>query len=294
MTPRELILQISARLKAAGVPDPTTDSALMLSRLTERPPLELRMDMETEITASTLAQMEALAQRRCKREPLQYILGEAPFFGRMFEIAPGALIPRPETEELCRWALEQLEPGGSPSILDLCAGSGCIGLTMKLERPEAEVTLAELSDEAIRTAERNRDRFGADARILKSDLFSAVAGKRFDLILSNPPYIPSGECPGLQREVLYEPLMALDGGADGLAFYQRIAAEAGAFMKAGGCLMMELGDGEAGKVKQMLAEAGWRNIEVRQDLAGKQRMIRGEAPEGEEHVYKAGRNAEPV
>ena len=138
MTPRALILEITGRFRRAGIPDPETDSALLLSALLGVAPLRLRMDVDTLLSEETLREMESMAARREKREPLQYILGEAPFCGRMFEVNEGTLIPRPETEELCRWALESIRGIPSPTVLDLCSGSGCIGLTIKAERPDAQ------------------------------------------------------------------------------------------------------------------------------------------------------------
>ena len=273
MTPRELILRNSARMKEAGIPDPVTDSALILSFLLKRPPLDLRADMESDVPPEIQKQTEQLVSRRLKREPLQYLLGEAPFFGRMFTAVPGTLIPRPETEELCRWALEAADGIRQPVVIDLCAGSGCIGLTFKLERKDADVILLELSDDAIRTAALNTEKFAQPVTILKSDLFSALSGVKADLILSNPPYIPSGQCASLQEEVRYEPLTALDGGEDGLLFYRRIAREAKAYLKPDGYLMLEIGDGEAQAVKDLLTENGWTGIEIRRDLAGRERVI---------------------
>ena len=137
MNPRSLLLDTAARFRAAGIPDPETDSALLLSFLTGQAPLSLRLDSDTELSAEILESFSEMAERRLAREPLQYITGEAPFFGRVFQVDSRVLIPRPETEELCAWALETLPVSDSCRVLDLCCGSGCIGLTLAAERPSS-------------------------------------------------------------------------------------------------------------------------------------------------------------
>ncbi len=276
MTPRKLLLQAASRFREAGIPDPAEDASLLLSHLTGKPPLSLRLDDETVLPVPILNAFQALAARRLTREPLQYMLNEAPFYGRIFFVQPGVLIPRPETEWLCAWALESLQGLANPDVLDLCAGSGCIGLTVQAERPDARVTLTDLSEDALRVAAGNAAALGLHVGIRRGDLFSAVAGAQFDLILSNPPYIPSAECPALQREVLFEPALALDGGEDGLDFYRRIVREAPSFLRDGGLLMMELGIHQAPAVSALLREEGYTGITLRPDLAGIDRMIRAE------------------
>ena len=275
MTPRQLILDIAAMLREREVPDPVTDSALLLSSLMGKSPLELRADFDTEVPADVEEQMRQLADMRMTRLPLQYILKEAPFCGKTFYVDEGVLIPRPETELLCYWALEFLPPTGSLNVLDLCTGIGCIGLTIKSERPETCVTLLDLSPEALKVAEINRKRLSLNVRIIKSDLFSALPeNSLFDMILSNPPYIPSAAGIGLQQEVTFEPAMALFGGEDGLDFYRAIAENAPAHLTPGGILMMELGDGEAEHVRLLLQSYGWKGIEFKEDYADKLRIVK--------------------
>ena len=275
MTPRELILSTAAMMREKDVPDPITDSALILSSLMGKSPLELRADFETEVPENIREKMKCLSARRMTRYPLQYILNEAPFCGRMFYIDEGALIPRSETELLCYWALELLPGKGRTEVLDLCTGSGCIGLTIKMERPETCLTMADLSPDALRVAERNRKQYSLDVRIIQSNLFSALPTERiYDMILSNPPYIPEPSGEELQTEVTFEPGMALFGGADGLDFYRVIAKEAPAFLKPGGILILELGDGEADAVARLLQGYSWSEVEIRKDFAGKARMIK--------------------
>ncbi len=276
MTPRALLLASIRRLRDAGVPNPETDAALLLSGLTGRDPLALRTDMDSELSPSLVSAYEDLLGRREKREPLQYIQGCVSFCGLNFHTDNRALIPRPETALLVYWALEVLSSGAlapSPRILDLCCGSGCIGLSLKKLFPSSGVTLSDLSFPALDLARSNAMSLGVEASFLQGDLLAPAAGQTFDLIISNPPYIPSRECPGLQCEVLFEPVSALDGGADGLDFYRRLAVEIPSFLRDGGCLMLEAGIHEAGVIKDLLLSGGALNVEIRRDLNNVDRML---------------------
>ena len=273
MTCRELIRRASESFCAAGIPDPVNDAALLLSHLTGRPPLALRLDEETVLDPSVIDSFKSLAEKRLSRIPLQYLLGEAPFYGRIFRVDSRVLIPRPETELLCEWALELLKDGSSPRILDLCCGSGCIGITLKAELPSASVTLSDISPDALDLAAENASLLGADVALCRSDLLEAFSGTSFDLIISNPPYIPSADCDTLQEEVLREPRLALDGGKDGLSVYRRIVREAFPRLSPGGFLLMELGISEDEAVSALLSDYGYESIQIREDLSGIRRMI---------------------
>ena len=237
MNSRALIDRAARQLTRAGVADARVDASLLLERVTGIPPLSLRMGCEVDDAAEQPFLM--LLERRLAREPLQYILGDQPFCGRIFRVDSRVLIPRPETELLAELAIDWLRHSGkaSPRVLDLCCGSGCIGLTAALECPDARVTLADLSDDALAVARANAETLGAAADIRQSDLFDALTGP-WDLIVSNPPYIPTADCGALQTEVLREPMLALDGGADGLTLYRRIAAQAKSRLTEGGRLML--------------------------------------------------------
>ncbi len=280
MTPRFLLRETAKRFLSAGIPDPETDSALLLSFLTGRKPLLLRLDSETELPEDVLDDFEELAIRRLRREPLQYITGEAPFFGRMFFVDERVLIPRPETEELCSWSLDIL-PSSGAEILDLCCGSGCIGITIAAERPSLRVTLADCSREALDVAAENARRMNVSIGLHCGDLTEKLPSSFFDLIVSNPPYIPSAECLCLQPEVRAEPSLALDGGPDGLSFYRRIASETSRILKKGGLLLLELGYGEAEAVSDLLLSAGFTGISVRKDPRGIPRMLLAELSDAE-------------
>ena len=273
MTPRELIRCTSESFRNAGIPDPENDAALLLAHLTGRSALELRLDSFTETETSVISAYRELAGKRMNRIPLQYLIGEAPFFRRLFKVDPRVLIPRPETELLCEWALEILEDIPSPRILDLCCGSGCIGLSLKAERPDASVTLSDLSRDALNVSAVNAVRLSADVVIRQSDLLDDLRGSQFDLVISNPPYIPSGACASLQPEVMREPLIALDGGPDGCDLYRRIIRDAGSVLVPGGRLLMELGIHESGTIASLLTEHGFTGIEIRRDYAEIDRMV---------------------
>ena len=275
MTPRDLIRGAAESFRLAGIPDPEYDSALLLSSLCGRPPLALRLDAETEMNPETAGRFRALCARRLRREPLQYILGETSFCGFVFRVDPRVLIPRPETELLCEWAREFIPAGRPVRVLDLCTGSGCLAVSLKLLCPDAVVTAADLSGDALDVAMLNAARLRADVCFRRGDLFGAVPDEVFDLIVSNPPYIPSADCGALQPEVMREPSSALDGGTDGLDFYRRICREAPARLSPGGTLLMELGDGEADRVAAVLRESGFPSVEIRNDYQSLPRMIRG-------------------
>lgn len=273
MTPRFLLLRASRELRVAGIPDPENDASLLLSRLTGEKPLNLRADTDTVLPQETLEAFDAMLRRRLNREPLQYILGTFPFQGLEFQVDSRVLIPRPETSLLVDWALERLEKFPSPVVLDLCCGSGCIGLSVKKKRPDASVTLTDISRNALAVARINAERLGTEVTLSEGDLFAAVPGRTFDLILSNPPYIPSADCGDLQPEVRFEPMTALDGGADGLDFYRRIGADVSGHLTPGGWLIMELGIHESGPVRDLLLKSGACSVEIRKDFAGLDRMI---------------------
>ena len=273
MNPRELIRASAVRFRNAGIPDPETDASLLLSHLTGKPPLMLRLDTDTQLSPEMIRTYKVLSSKRLSRIPLQYLLEEAPFCGRMFHVDQSVLIPRPETELLCRWALDELQNTFSPCVLDLCCGSGCIGLTIKAERNDADVILSDLSETALKTSKDNAERFSLSVSFHLGDLFLGLPETLFDMIVCNPPYIPSGLCDELQAEVRYEPRMALDGGEDGLLLYRKIVSEAVSFLKPGGKLLLELGTGEADAVSDLLYDSGFRKQVIRNDIAGIQRMI---------------------
>lgn len=246
----------AAQLRTAGVPDPAWDSGQLMSRVTGLAPLMARLS-ERELTAEEAAAFDALVQRRLQREPLQYILGTQDFCGRSFAVDGRVLIPRPETELLAERAVRALQDfGPGAHALDLCCGSGCLGITLALEVPSAQVDMADLSEDALAVTRKNADRLGAQVSLLRGDLWDAVDARQYQLIVSNPPYIPDEDCLALQAEVMREPPMALKGGMDGLDFYRRIATGLRKHLLPGGVLLLEVGFDQAERVAELLRAAG--------------------------------------
>ena len=273
MTVREALKNGANRLEMAGVPDARLDAEYLLAELTHLDRLRLIADGGNPLTDEQLNAYEQWLARRERREPLQYILGNQPFMGFMLKTSPAALIPRADTERLCEAALGVLRPG--MRALDLCTGTGALAIALKKLCPQAEVSALDLSEDALALAQSNAEALKADIRFYAGDLFSPLQGERFDLIVSNPPYIPQKDLPALQAEVQFEPMMALDGGEDGLSFYRRIAQEAPAHLNPGGYLMLEIGSDQGQSVPQLLAEAGFTDIALQQDYAGLDRVVIG-------------------
>ena len=212
---------------------------------------------------------EDLLARRVAREPLAYILGWREFYGRRFFVSPSVLIPRQETELLVEVALSRAGEGAR--VLDVGTGSGCIGVTLKLERPDLVVTAVDISAPALQVALSNALALAAEIAFVESDLFSALTGHSFDLIVSNPPYV--GESVVLMPEVgLHEPGTALFAGIDGLDVYSRLAREAGDYLTSGGALMLELGAGQSSAVCSLFGAEGWELEGLHKDLAGHDRV----------------------
>jgi len=237
---------------------------------------------QTEILGKLHSFFENFEKRR-RRIPLAQILGRQSFYGLDFFVNEDVLIPRADTECLVDLVLEDYadlaKQAGSSSlnILDLCTGSGCIGISVAKHLPYQELLLVDLSEKALAVAKKNAEKhLGENVTLLQSDLLTGVQGKKFSLLLSNPPYIVSRVIPGLDREVSeYEPKMALDGGEDGLAFYRRIAKEAKAVLLPGARLYLEIGYDQGESVKDIFQKEGYEAVEVFPDFAGNPRVLRG-------------------
>ena len=255
MTISDWLGRAKARLEASGCPDPDVDSRWIAEDALGMTRSELKFESDPSLSHGQLVRLESMLDRRTAGEPVQYILGSADFMGMRFEVTPEVLIPRQDTETLAEAALIDLRgrPGG-PALLDLCAGSGCIGLSLASLAPGARVTLSDISREALDIARRNAHALGVRVELRHGDLFAAVGRERFDVIASNPPYIPRQQLSELQREVRFEPRLALDGGEDGLDFYRRIAEEAGRHLNAGGSVYLEVGIDQASAALALLKE----------------------------------------
>ena len=253
------------RLCDAENPDAKVDVRILLEEILGLKSLNLSANRA--VSEAEISQLEAALSRRIAGEPLQYILGKAWWMGLCLRVDRRVLIPRQDTETLAELALQFLRPIPSPRVLDLCTGSGAIGLCIARCRPDARVTLADISSEALQVARENARLLGAQVETMQGDLFAPLAGREFDLIACNPPYIPTGEIGGLQAEVQKEPRLALDGGADGLDFYRRIAEEAPRYLAGGGYLLLEVGIGQAEAVVALVGGEAVR------DLNGVERVV---------------------
>ncbi len=222
------------------------------------------------------AAYRALLQRRLAGEPLAYILGEREFFGLPFRVTPATLIPRPDTELLVELALQRIPPRCAFRVLDLGTGSGAIALSIAHARPDIEATAVDASPEALDVARENARHLNTgNVRLLRSDWFAALADERFDLIVSNPPYIAEGDAHLEQGDLRFEPRAALASGADGLDDIRRIVAGAKEHLNPGGWLLFEHGYDQAGRARELLLQDGYAEVFSARDLAGTERVSGG-------------------
>lgn len=274
MQPREALREVEARLTDAGCPDADFDAGELFrlvtgqdARLADRP-----------LTAEQAAKLEALTARRATREPLQYLCGSWPFLDFELAVGPGVLCPRADTEVVAEAAAQMLAGVQAPKVLDLCAGTGCLGLGVKRFCPEADVTCVEKSPEAFRYLKKNAVSAlkQGTARAVEGDLFTYWQGLpegELDLIVSNPPYLTAAEMRQLQPEVAREPAMALEAGEDGLVFYRALAEHYQNALRPGGALALEIGWQQREAVTALLAANGWVDIACRKDYGGNDRCI---------------------
>ena len=274
MQPREALREVEARLTAAGCPDADFDAGELFrlvtgqdARLADRP-----------LTAEQAAKLEALTARRATREPLQYLCGSWPFLDFELAVGPGVLCPRADTEVVAEAAAQMLAGVQAPKVLDLCAGTGCLGLGVKRFCPEADVTCVEKSPEAFRYLKKNAVSAlkQGTARAVEGDLFTywqSLPEGELDLIVSNPPYLTAAEMQQLQPEVAREPAMALEAGEDGLVFYRALAEHYQNALRPGGALALEIGWQQREAVTALLAANGWVDIACRKDYGGNDRCI---------------------
>lgn len=261
-------------LAEKGVANARREAEWLLCEATGLDRVGLYLNFDKPMSDDELAAYRALVARRGKREPLQHILGTQEFDGLTFEVSPAVLIPRHDTETLLEQALQHAPH--PRSILDIGTGSGCIAIALAKRLPGAAVTAVDLSAEALVVAQRNAELHGAAVELLQGSFFEPVAGRRFELIVSNPPYITTADLAGLQPEVRdYEPNLALDGGADGLDAYRAIVSQAADHLQPGGWLWFEVGAGQAADVAALLAQAGFGGIITASDPGGIERVVGG-------------------
>jgi release factor glutamine methyltransferase len=276
----EAIQRSADFLGKKGVGSPRLQVELLLAHVLKMPRMKLYLNFERVLSAPEVETLRKLVRRRGQREPLQYIVGTTCFCGLELAVSRHVLVPRPETEMLAERAwkfLGQLPSDCPARALDLGTGSGCVAIALATHAPRARIEATDLSDDALNTARQNAARHHVTERIefRLGDGFAALKKEGcFDLIVSNPPYIATAEIETLEPEVRdYEPKMALDGGADGLDFYRRIAAEAGAFLRPGGRTMLELNDNGAPQVGKIFEHEGWKVEAIEPDYNQYQRIF---------------------
>lgn len=276
LTFQELLKAGEQQLSDAGIPEAKVDAWYLMEAAfgIDRTWYYLHGG-EAAADEAKVSQFLKWINKRAEGIPVQQLTGKASFMGFEFEVTGDVLVPRQDTETLVETALSKLPEDAC--VLDMCTGSGCIILSLAALRPDIRGLGADLSEKALAVAEKNCIRLGLSGRIeLKhSDMFETISG-RFDMIVSNPPYIRSDEIENLMREVKdHEPRMALDGGADGLVFYRRLVADAPEHLKAGGHLIMEIGFDQAADVTALMSAAGYKEITVVKDLPGLDRVVCG-------------------
>lgn len=281
-TYRELYEEGRRILEQAGLPDAALDARFLLEEVCGTNLQTLLVFPEKKVTEEEVNQYRAFVQRRKDREPTAMILGEWDFMGLTFRLNKSTLIPEQDTEVLVETALEELKrrgPGEAPlRILDLCTGSGCILLSLLHELRNAGGLGTDLSEEALEAARENAVRLGLQERAAfrQGDLWEPVGDERFDLIVSNPPYVPTDVIPTLEPEVRCgEPYAALDGGEDGLVFYRRIMEEAAGHLKPSGIIIVESGFDEAAQIAALMQDQKLRGIRTVKDYGGLDRVVLG-------------------
>ena len=275
-TVRSLLHWAREWLLKKGVENPRLDAELLLARALGCDRLKLYTDPDKPLTADELARFKPLIQRRATREPVAYILGTKEFYGRPFEVAPGVFVPRPETELLVRLVLEHLARDAEAKVLDLCAGTGAVGISIAAERPAARVDLVEIAEDAAAIARRNAEKHAPGrARVFCGDLYAALPERvRYDAVAANPPYVPARDGAKLAPDILdHEPHLALFGGDDGLSVIRRIVEGVAGSLPPGGLFVTEIDPSQAETVCQMLRAAGLRDVRVERDLAGLDRHV---------------------
>ncbi|HMG54727.1 MAG TPA: peptide chain release factor N(5)-glutamine methyltransferase [Kofleriaceae bacterium] len=269
------------RFTEAGIASARLEAQILLAHVLGCSRVQLYTGFDKPLGDAELAAYRGLIKRRLAGEPVSYLVGETEFWGLPFHVEPSVLVPRPDTETVIEVArAARPDRAAACRILDLCTGSGVIAISLAREFPAAQVVATELSPEAAALARRNAARNAVADRVevRDGDLFAPVAGERFDLIAANPPYIASPVIATLAAEVRREPRLALDGGADGLVFYDRICGAARDHLVAGGAIVLEHGFDQADAVRARLAAAGFTDIALVHDLGKNPRVTRGTAP----------------
>ena len=273
MTYREAVEFGTKCLADAGVPDAALDAWYLLQMVCKIERSYYYVHGEEDITQDAQKEYEIAVQKRAEHIPLQYIVGEQEFMGLRFKVNSNVLIPRQDTETLVEQVLKIVKPG--MKVLDLCTGSGCVLISVLKNAPELTGMGSDISKTALLVAKENAKLHEVDAEWVRSDLFDNIT-ETFDVIMANPPYIPTGEILSLMPEVRdFEPENALDGGTDGLDFYRKIAGQVKDYLNPGGYVYMEIGYDQGEAVSELMRNAGFTEVEVIKDLARNDRVVKG-------------------
>lgn len=279
LTYRQMCHNGAAILVDAGITDAEYDSFALLEYITGMDRTAYILNGSKSVPEDIAERYDAVIDRRSSHIPLQHITGQAWFYGRGFNVNSDVLVPRQDTEVLVSEALKVIN--AKDSVLDMCTGSGCIIITLALEKKLGRALGADISEAALKVASGNREKLGADdVTFVKSNIFSDINvndEELFDVIVSNPPYIATGEIETLTEEVrIHDPYIALDGLEDGLHFYREITQQSLNYIKSGGWLLYEIGCTQAHDVSDIMSEYGYSNIKVIKDLAGLDRVVMGQ------------------
>lgn len=279
LTYRQMCHNGAAILADAGITDAEYDSFALLEYITGMDRTAYILNGSKSVPEDIAERYDAVIDRRSSHIPLQHITGQAWFYGRSFNVNSDVLVPRQDTEVLVSEALKVIN--AKDSVLDMCTGSGCIIITLALEKKLGCALGADISEAALKVASGNREKLGADdVTFVKSNIFSDINvndDELFDVIVSNPPYIATGEIETLTEEVrIHDPYIALDGLEDGLHFYREITHQSLNYIKSGGWLLYEIGCTQAHDVSDIMSEYGYSNIKVIKDLAGLDRVVMGQ------------------
>jgi release factor glutamine methyltransferase len=274
ITLAEVLRRSTEYLETHGSPTPRLDAELLLAHSLGLSRIELYTQFERPLSEAELDGCRSLVSRRGRREPVAYVIGQWGFRRLMLDVDARVLVPRPETELLVERCLALLSETTSPAVLDVGTGSGAIALAIKDERPDARVTACDISTDALEVARRNAERLGLEIELLESDLLSAFGDRRFDLIVSNPPYVSRAELEQLEPEVSrHEPSLATLAGEDGLDSYRKLLPQAAERLVAGGWLAVECGAGQSQFLVAELERLGYVHSNVESDLAGIERVV---------------------
>ncbi|WP_223644767.1 peptide chain release factor N(5)-glutamine methyltransferase [Corallococcus sp. EGB] len=280
-TIRRVLTWTTGHFEKRQVDAPRLTAEILLAHVLKTGRVRLYVDLDRPLSKDELASFKALIERRMAGEPTSYLTGTKEFYNRAFKVDARVLIPRPETELLVEAVLHAVPRDAPSRVLDVCTGSGCIAISVAAERPQATVLATDLSRDACALARENAQALGVAERVsvLEGDLFAPLPpGETFRVVVSNPPYIDTGDIAGLSAEVRREPRLALDGGPDGLTALRRVIQGARRVLEPGGLLALEMGETQGSAVLELLRAAGYADARVEKDLERRERMAFGTQP----------------